>query len=354
MAKKKTTRRARGTGSIFKSRGVWVGRLPVGRKPDGTTLYREVRAATQAEVVRKLATLAPLGPEATVSELAERWLANHTCRPNSRTSYIYTTGLINRELGPVRARDLTIGRVERFASGLVTGGLSPATARKALADLKALLSAAVREGTLTTNPAKGARPPKKDRRTLEPYTPAELAAVIAGCRRPATYPIALLAATGCRIGEACALEVTDFDVTAGTVSITKTVDRSGGIGPPKSANGYRTLRVPAPALPALVAAVDGRAAGPLFATAAGERRSPRVVARAWAGLVKRLGVAYKRPHAIRHSVGTALVSSGVPLGDCAKFLGDSPSTLISTYLHPAGTDPADTLETLYSSKVAVR
>jgi integrase len=53
---------------------------------------------------------------------------------------------------------------------------------------------------------------------------------------------------------------------------------------------------------------------------------------------------FRNVHQIRHSVANFLISESVPLGDVAKFLGDTVETVVKTYLHPAGTDPSDTLD----------
>ena len=49
---------------------------------------------------------------------------------------------------------------------------------------------------------------------------------------------------------------------------------------------------------------------------------------------------------MRHSCATLLVSNGVPIGDVAKFLGDSVATVVKTYLHPAGSDVSAALSKL--------
>jgi integrase len=76
----------------------------------------------------------------------------------------------------------------------------------------------------------------------------------------------------------------------------------------------------------------------------GTRRQHNTVRAEWAVLLRDLALAYRRPHVLRHSVGTALVAAGVPLGDVARYLGDSVQTVVTTYLHPSGTDPAEAME----------
>lgn len=53
---------------------------------------------------------------------------------------------------------------------------------------------------------------------------------------------------------------------------------------------------------------------------------------------------------VRIEGGTALVAGGVPLGDVAKYLGDSVQVVVRTYTHASGTDPADTIEGVLGSR----
>ena len=162
--------------------------------------------------------------------------------------------------------------------------------------------------------------------------------------------VAVVAAVGCRIGEALALDVTDFDPTVGTLTITKTYSRHYGIGPPKSKYSTRTIRVPPAALPAILAAIRKRTAGLLFPSARGYRRDEMSPREAWVKVLARVGLSYRNLHQLRHSVATALISAGVPLGDVAACLGDTVQTVVSTYLHPAGTDPSLAMERLLGGR----
>ena len=122
------------------------------------------------------------------------------------------------------------------------------------------------------------------------------------------------------------------------------------LGPPKSADGVRTIRVPAVLLPVLVAAAGGRTAGPLFVTGAGRRYLHQMVSRGLTQTLAALGLPRRNGHVLRHSVATHLIAAGVPIADAAVYLGDSVATIVKTYLHPAGTDPADTLDRLYGGR----
>jgi integrase len=154
-----------------------------------------------------------------------------------------------------------------------------------------------------------------------------------------------MAATGMRLGESFGLNVEDFDPAAGTLTVKRTYNITHGEGPPKTENSLRTIRVPAPALPSLLAAAKGGKPGqPLFRTRTGKRFSQPSVRTAWLRLLKGLGLPPRKVHQLRHSVATALVGAGDSVADVAKYLGDTTETIARTYLHPTGADPAVTLE----------
>lgn len=355
MAGRRKGRRARGTGTIFfhRGKGRWVGRKAVGRTPAGRTRYAERWGATQAEVVRKLEAAGPPGPNVTVGQWAERWLENHPGRASTKEGYRKGVARIVKHLGAVRVRDLTPSRVEAFAAAAGRDGLHVNTVRKTLGELHNLLGAAVRDGLIPSNPVAAARKPKGVRKEIDPLGPPDLLRVMGAATDWAGGPaftIALLAGCGCRVGEALALDVPDFDPAAGTVAITKTYDFDHGTRPPKSKNSVRTIRVPAPALSALVAAAGGRKSGPLFLTRDGNRVHVERVRDVWGRVLKRLGLRFRNVHQMRHSVATALVSAGEPLGDVAAYLGDTVESIVKHYVHRAGTDPAATLERLYGGR----
>lgn len=349
MAKRKG-RRARGTGSIFKSeaKGVWIGRRTVGKDAKGKPVRVEVWGDTQAEVVRKLAAAGPAGPETTVSQWADLWMAGLDVRPPTRALYKRSLRLyIIPLLGTIQVKNLTINRVEVFGADLVKRGLKATTARLVMAHLRTMCTAALRDRLIDVNPCASARKPRGASKRLEPYPVSDLSRIIA--HAPTYTPggiIALLAACGCRVGEAIALDVPDFDPVAETISITKTWTPKLGVGPPKSKHSTRTIRVPVSVVPILRDAAGNRLVGPLFVSSVNNRRDRASVRDAWTRVCRDLGIDRRKPHQLRHSVATALISDGVPLGDVAAYLGDAVDTVVKTYLHATGGDPARALDRL--------
>jgi integrase len=227
------------------------------------------------------------------------------------------------------------------------------TARGVLSTFGTMLGTAMREGLISVNPAIGARRPRGGVKRLEPYTTDELARVI-GHAAKGDYTgapiVALLAGVGCRVGEAFGLDVGDLYSTAGTIHNHQTYDNTHGLGATKSPYSVRTVRVPAQVLPLLVIAAGSRSTGPLFQTSGGKRYALTYLRRTWFRICRDLELETRKPHQLRHSVATALISAQVPLGDVAKLLGDRVEAIVKTYLHPTGVDPTDALERLLGGR----
>jgi integrase len=349
-------RRARGTGTIFlatrRGKPVWIGRKPVGRTADGKTAYKEVWGRTQAEVVRKLATAGPPAADTTVAAWAARWLASISVRPATYEGYESDLRLhVLPAIGHLRVADVRPSHLERLAVTLVKGGMHPNTARKALSTARTVFTAAVRDELIARNPVTHARKPKRERGRIDPLPADQLAAIVAAAPAYAAGPlVALLAGIGCRLGEAAALDVPDWNPGTGQLSITKTYSVRFGLGPPKSVHSTRTVTVPDLVRPHLDAAAGGRTTGPLFLTGAGGRFQKSGVELAFTRALKRLGLPRRNVHQLRHSVASALIAAGEPLADVAKYLGDTVKTLVDTYLHATGSDPGRAMNAILGGR----
>jgi integrase len=346
----KPKKQARGTGTVFwhETREVWIGRRIVGRKRNGDPHYVERSHRDQAEMLRRLALAEPPGPNSTVSSFADEWLKDMQCRPRTRSARVNSVEKhIKPVLGSVKVAALNSRQIEAATANWSAAGLEPGTVRLILSHLQTCLSEAVRADIRGDNPVQHARKPKLKRAAIDPFSRDELDQImVEAARRPASRVLVLLAATGCRVGEALALLSHEFD-PRGFVSINRTQDRSRKGGPTKSHLSQRRIRVTPAVLPALVAAVGGRTDGPLFATRTGGHTSYEHTRRAWVALLKRLKLRFRNLHQLRHSVATLMISNRGSLGDVAKYLGDTVETIVRTYLHASGADPCDVMDRLF-------
>lgn len=333
-------RRKRGEGSVFFNprRGVWIGRIPLGRGK-----YRQVSHAKQAACVQLMREQERPRPDTTVTEWSSRWLESISHRAplyvdNCRRSVKYR---INPVLGHLRLRDLTTFDVEDAIRKWSTK-LGPGSVGIAVQHLGNLCQSAVRAEVIPRNPVSAVRRPPVAHRFVQPFTAAELRRIIRTATGSArTRPIAVLAATGCRMGELLALDAGDY--RGGQLAITKGDRMAYGIGPTKTRNSVRTIRVPDEAQRAATDAKAGRIRGPLW-MADGKRMTRHMMNREWRWVLRACGVEYRPPHTCRHSCGSLMIAAGASIADVARYLGDSVGTIVRVYLHATNADPSSVLD----------
>jgi integrase len=151
--------------------------------------------------------------------------------------------------------------------------------------------------------------------------------------------IEFLAATGCRVGEACGLQWDAVDLDAGTVTIRANAVRAHGQGVvvqdhAKTRAGTRTIAVP----PNLVRVLRRReeflwASGFVFPTSRGNIRDPRNTSKAWWEARDRLGFPTVSTHSFRKTIATALDEAGLSARAIAGYLGhENPSITQDVYM----------------------
>lgn len=154
--------------------------------------------------------------------------------------------LINPAFGDRPIEELTSAMVNSWHSSLLPG--KPTMRAHTYSLLQTLMSAAVREQFIVTNPCtiKGAGSSKRVHK-IEPATTEELNAIVEAV--PERHRVAVRLAAWCalRFGELIELRRGDIDVKRGVVKIRRAVVQvTGGrlVGTPKSTAGIRDVTVP--------------------------------------------------------------------------------------------------------------
>lgn len=137
--------------------------------------------------------------------------------------------------------------------------------------------------------------------------------------------VELLYATGIRVGELCALDLTDLDMEEGVLRIR---EGKGGKG--------RIVPVGSKALDAIeeYLRVRGKEDGPLFLNRFGGRISDRLVRRVVRRMADKAGFGKGvSPHTLRHSFATHLLERGADLRSVQEMLGHSSLSTTQIYTH---------------------
>lgn len=220
--------------------------------------------------------------------------------------------------------------------------------------LHAILTTAVTDGLILTNPAqvKGAGIVRHAER--EPATPAEVAQLADLMPANLSAAVWLAAWSGLRRGELLGLARRHIDLVAGSVRVERALDRTGQLGPTKTRSANRTVYLPRPVVEHLADHLDRYTEpGPDSLVFTNSKGGPAYASH----LLKcfsRARLAINRPrltwHDLRHTGATLAYTAGGTVRDVQDRLGHATSRAAMIYAHAAddsGRRLADQLADMY-------
>jgi integrase len=320
---------------------------------------RHGRTKSQAETALKLALSTregdAIGHELTsstrVSAAAKLWLADveaGSLSASTKEHYRYTVErYIEKGLGDLQLRELTVPRVERFLKAIAAAN-GAGSAKSSKSVLSSVAGMAVRHGALATNPVREAskisRPRKAPPRALTKDESADLVAR-ARAHEPSAHLdladlIEFMLSTGVRLGEALALRPSAVDLEAGVVEVKATVVRTKGAGVqiqewPKSGAGWRVIAIPSQAISLVERRRSSKklAQHVLFPSPLGRLRDVSNTTGDLRRLLDDLGYDWVTSHTFRKTVGTRLDEAGLTARQIADHLGHAnPSVTQDVYM----------------------
>ena len=348
--------------------GRWEGRIVVGHKENGDSIFRYIYADTQKELTAKLRQNidAYQGVELTeqsrmtLSEWLDQWLDRRmagTVRGDTLDGYRRDLdNHVKPRLGqkqltkitPADLKDLYAHLLEngRLSKGRDEGnGLAPATVRGIHTTLHHALKTAVEEGLLPVNPADEVTPPKLPRNPKGILNNDQLDALMAAIRQDPLWHDFFYTelTTGLRRGELCGLKWKDFDGETGTLKICRTIHikKGGGLseGDTKTYAGTRTILLPHSTAQLLrerkrAALTEWIFPDPL------KPENPTHPSSAYRRLKKILsesGLPAIRFHDLRHTFATHALAGGVDAKTLSGILGHTKASFtLDTYAHVTG------------------
>lgn len=354
-----TTRKLEPTSSpgIYRRGGGYVVRF---RDLSGRQRQRAARTLAEARRLRSELTADVARGEyrpdtrITFAAYAERWAESYTgrtataLRPETLREYRRDLAVAVDHFGRRLLAELTAADVREYARALAAQGHRPATVRRKMAPVKALLATAVEDGLLRANPAAGVRIAtpavvEDDEERARALTREELVRLVGevpeGWRR---LLVRLLAETGLRQSEGLGLRWRDFDKDGRRLLVRQRA-RDGVVGAPKSGRGRREVPI-SPALARELAA--HRLASPwsddahhVFSSAVGGPILGRNLYRWFKPAAERAGVGWAGFHALRHTAASAWLRAGVSIAQVSRLLGHSdPAFTLRVYVHVLPSD----------------
>lgn len=347
--------------NIYKRKdGRWEARFISSRKPDGRAKYTSIYARTytaakaKLEERKRMIVSRPTGScRLTVKELFSCYLSQAEIKPSTRARYIFLIEHhILPELGSTFIASLTANRFSDFlnrkrkSGQLHGGGLSA----KSVRDIGVLIKAALRFASAEYHfycDALNVKLPAAKQRKIEPFSARELAQIGKALLPSANYKdvgILLSATGGLRLGEVCALRVSDIDFQAGTVSIVREVLRIKVgektqlvVQTPKSESSIRTVPLPNDMMACLKRAVSGLPENAYVLTGQADKpMEPRTYQYYFASVLRRCGLKRRCYHTLRHSYATQCIEKGVDVKSLSEMLGHADiTTTLRLYVHPS-------------------
>jgi len=361
-------RRPSGDGMVRKrDDGRWEGRIVVGHKENGDSIFRYIYADTQKELTAKLRQNIDIyqgidlteQSRMTLAEWLEQWLGQMSATLRSSTLEHYRKDLTNhvkpylgqKMLTQITAADLrklydTLGKAGRMHPRLgQSRGLSSTTVHGIHTTLHHALRAAVEQGFIPTSPADEVEPPKVIRQPMNILNEEQLDTFMTAIQKDPLWHDFFYTelTTGLRQGEICGLMWSDFDARSGTLKISRTLHREKGgrlvAGDTKTYAGMRKIVLP-PSTAELLRARKKKSFSPWVFHDPLRPESPVNPNSAYIQLKKFLadaGLPDIRFHDLRHTFSTHALASGVDAKTLSGILGHTKASFtLDTYTHTTG------------------
>ena len=351
--------------NIYKRKdGRWEGRYICSYNAVGKAKYAYVYGKTYGEVRQKIVDERSTPRKAsavtqnslTYDEVLDLWL--HSSQLNTKEStHARYAHLINThikpQLGKYRLSMLSTEIIEAYiefqlAEGRLdnTGGLAPKTVTDILTVIKSTLEyAKYKNLPVICNLSKlTIKKQEKEMRVLTQSEQDALIAVLMDDMDLHKFGVFLSLYTGIRIGELCALQWEDFDISQTTVKIRKTMQRiqntaNGAcsktrivITEPKSQCSIR--EIPLPSFVVNIARQFVSNPKSYILTGSNRYIEPRTMQNHFKAYVKDSGISDANFHALRHTFATRCVEVGFEIKSLSEILGHANVNItLNRYVH---------------------
>ena len=247
--------------------------------------------------------------------------------------------------------EITSVHIQRYVNELAGSGYGLSTIKKQMRIVTAPLKQAAALHEIPANPAVGIKLParcnvRKVERAAEAYSPEEQAALACELQtyvRPGYAAIALMMATGLRVGEALALRWKDVQLTRKRLMVRATVVRLANKKQSfvqegaKSESSNRVIPLTPQAVSLLESLTETRRGEWVFTNTDGQRLSYEALRYQTQQACKAAGVEYRGEHVFRHTFATNCYYNGVDVKILSRLLGHADVNITyNIYVHLYG------------------
>ncbi len=283
------------------------------------------------------------------------WLENYI-EPNAkmRTTESYRRIIdkrLRQELGECEMGELTAPTIQAFVTGLITKGnvatkkgLASSTVNTIITVIQSSLKTAVLSGYIEKNVAESVRRPKIKSKEIECFTVAEQKKMESAAlcdKRMKMAGIVMCLYTGLRIGELLALTWEDVDMKSGLIAVNKAchdkIEKNGTariVELPKTPSSKRIIPVPKQLLPVLRQLKKTGKCETVISSPEGKPIAIRSYQRSFSLFLKKLGIAHKGFHSLRHTFATRALECGMDVKTLSEILGHKNAAItLNRYVH---------------------
>ena len=295
------------------------------------------RGKTEREVLQKIAAYEEKQENGlTFEEIAEQW-RNEYSKDVEYYSYVKSKAAYNSAkdyFGDMYIKDITPQDISRYYAFLGAKGYAKKTVNNYKAIVSNVFKYAIENGHSDNNPTTLVSVPKKLKQTKRTLpTDEEIKLVKASVNCEFGVLAFFLMYTGCRKGEALALQFKDIDYANKKIKITKSVYYESDkpkIKQPKTENGIREI----PLLDALIPILPkGKPNDYVFSPDGTKPYGQSTFNRHWDKYQEQSGVTCT-PHQLRHAYATMLYEAGIDEKLAQEIMGHADiATTRNIYTH---------------------
>ena len=258
------------------------------------------------------------GAAVTIAAALQRWLHGMHGQIEHTTFHDYDMAISRvwvPTLGTLRLTELTRAMLKEWVAGK---DCSLKRIRNLLLPMRGMYAQALDDELIEVNPFIGWTPRKverpKDTDDIDPFTQAEVTAILDASTGQVRNLFAFAFWTGLRTSELTALRWEDVDLQGSTITVRRAKVRKR-IKVPKTKAGRRTITLLQPAMDALMAQrqhTQLRGEEVFCNPRTGEPWEGDAAIRktAWQPALRRAGVRYRYPYQTRHTFASTLLSAG--------------------------------------------